>query len=528
VRTSEQAVAAYKSANNIVDVTQGNRLVNRQVEDLTQQLALARSRTADARARLERLQRGAGRTDDPAALSESLQSQVIANLRSQYTEAARLEAEYSALYGSRYPGLVAIRAQLSDIRRQIDNEIGRIQIAVRNEYQMALGNESSLESELTKLKAQSASFTDANVKLHELEREAQANRVLFEQFLNRAKETTEQQSLQIADARIVSPALIPLKPDRPPLPLLLIAAAICGIILGVGLVLLLERARRGFRSVEEVEGALSLPVLGVFPHADVVAAGRARRTPADEGRLAATRPDELTAASEATLRAIRMRLRQGRMPQSGDTLIVLSALPGEGKSTLARNYALACARAGTKTLLIDGDVYTRSVTQGFGIAGPGLCEVLDGETTLWAAMRKEPKSGLHIMGARSAERNPKAVETIAGAELESLLHTCRKHFDAIVIDSPAILPTSGLVPFVKSADRALLIVEWERTERQAVADALDLLGADAGRISAVVLNKVAMRWYRFFDRGRYLYAYDQYMTIAPDAPVAAVPLKKAG
>jgi capsular exopolysaccharide synthesis family protein len=216
------------------------------------------------------------------------------------------------------------------------------------------------------------------------------------------------------------------------------------------------------------------------------------------------------------------------MPQSGDTLIVLSALPGEGKSTLARNYALACAGAGVKTLLIDGDIYTRSVTQGFGITGPGLCEVLDGEATLWAAMRKEPKSGLHILGARSAPRSPKEMETSAGDELESLLHTCRKHFDAIVIDSPAILPTSGLVPFVKYADRALLIVEWERTERQAVLDALNLLGADSGRIAGVVLNKVAMRWYRFFDRGRYLYAYDQYMTVAPDAPVAAVPLKKAG
>jgi polysaccharide biosynthesis transport protein len=354
--------------------------------------------------------------------------------------------------------------------------------------------------------------------------------VLFEQFLNRAKETTEQQSLQIADARIVSPALIPLKPDRPPLPLLLLAAAACGIILGIGLVLLLERARRGFRSVEEIESALSLPALGVFPHDDVVAKGRipARNTPAIAGRVAATQSDELTSVSEATLRAIRARLRQGKTPQSGDTLIVLSALPGEGKSTLARNYALACARAGAKTLLIDGDIYTRSVTAAFGITGPGLCEVLDGEATLWAAMRKEPNSGLHILGARSASRSPKEVEKIAGAELESLLRTCRQHFDAIVIDSPAILPTSGLVPFVKHVERALLIVEWERTERQAVADALNLLGADGGRIGGVVLNKVAMRWYRFFDRGRYLYAYDQYMTVAPDAPVAVMPLKKAG
>jgi len=77
--------------------------------------------SAEARARLERVQQVARRIDDPAALSESLQSQVIANLRSEYTETARVEAEYRALFGSRYPGLVAVRAQLADIRRQIEH-----------------------------------------------------------------------------------------------------------------------------------------------------------------------------------------------------------------------------------------------------------------------------------------------------------------------------------------------------------------------------------------------------------------------
>src|SRR5262249_51214757 len=257
VRVSEQAVAAYKSANNIVDVTQGNRLINRQVEDLTQQLALARSRTADARARLERVQQATKRINDPAALSESLQSQVIANLRSQYTEAARVEAEYNALYGSRYPGLVAVRAQLADIRRQIESELARIVAAIRSENQVATARETALEGELAKLKQQSASVNAANVKLQELEREAQANRLLYEQFLNRVKETTEQQSLQLPDARIVSPALIPLQPDRPPRSLLLLVAAACGMLLSIGIVLVQEQTRRGFRTAADVEPALS-------------------------------------------------------------------------------------------------------------------------------------------------------------------------------------------------------------------------------------------------------------------------------
>jgi uncharacterized protein involved in exopolysaccharide biosynthesis/Mrp family chromosome partitioning ATPase len=532
VRSSEQAVAAYKAVNSIVDVTQGNRLVNRQVEDLTQQLALQRSRTADARSRLERIEQGANRISDPAALSESLQSTVIANLRQQYTEASRLEAEYSALYGSKFPGLIAIRAQRGDIRKQIEAEIARILIAVRNEYQVALGHEASLEAGLTKLKEQSGQFNATNVKLHELERESQANRTLFEQFLNRAKETAEQQSLQIADARIISPALMPLRPDRPPPVLLLAAATLCGGMLGVGLVLALERMRRGFRTADELEDALSLPTLGILACSDAMAKGqdiasRQLHSGAANNRLVAGRFDEVSAVCAAQLRGIRARLMRAGSGKSSESLLILSALPGEGKTTFARNYALAAAHAGVRTLLVDGDVYTCSATRAFGLSGAGLYEVLDGEVTLFSAMRKEPRSGLHILGARRQSKDPGQPEDIEAKGLGPLLQECRKHFDLIIVDSPAVLPVAGLVPFVKCADRALLVVEWENTDRQAVAEAINLLGNDAAKIAGTVLNKVAVQWYRFFDAGRYLNAYAEPARVLTAAAPDALAIKKA-
>jgi uncharacterized protein involved in exopolysaccharide biosynthesis len=91
---------------------------------------------------------------------------------------------------------------MADIRQQIDREVARILVGVRNEYQVAVSREASLETELTKLKDQSESLGQADVKLHELEREAQANRALFEQYLGRVKETSEEQGMQIPDARL--------------------------------------------------------------------------------------------------------------------------------------------------------------------------------------------------------------------------------------------------------------------------------------------------------------------------------------
>jgi len=518
VRTSERAVADYKSANNIVDVTQGNRLVARQVEDVTQQLAQSRARAADARARLERVQQVSSRAADPAALSESLQSQVIANLRSQYAEAARSEAEFNALYGSRYPGLVAVRAQLADLRRQIEAEIARIQVSVRNEYQVATALEASLDAELTRLKTQSASLNDANVKLHELEREAHANRTLFEQFLNRAKETTEQETLQFADARIVSPAMIPLKPDRPAAVLLLAVAAFGGVVLAIGLILIMEQMRRGMRTEDDVRQALLLPSLGILPH-------RGKRTARDHRGAAPRRAfasrlpflggqkAQLDASTsyDVNLRTIRAKLRQDHMPGRCEVLAVVSALPDEGKSTFACNFALAAAAAGINTLLIDGDVYTGSLTHMFGIKGPGLSEVLAGGSALWPALRKHQRTGLHILGARAEASGAPEPGSLNVTAFESLIETCRKTFELVVIDSPAILPVAEATAPICLADRAVLIVEWQRTAHEAVADAIDLIGPQhSHKISGVVLNKVAMGWYRLVHDDRYLGNYGYY------------------
>jgi uncharacterized protein involved in exopolysaccharide biosynthesis/Mrp family chromosome partitioning ATPase len=493
VRSSEEAVAAYRSTNNLVDVTQGNKLINRQIEDLTQQLALTRSRTADARARLERAQQAAQRNSDPATLNEALQSQVIANLRSQYAETARVEAEYSAIYGNRHPGLIAVRAQLGDLRRQIDNEIARILVGVRNDYQTAVSREASLEAELAKLKDQSATLGQADVKLRELEREAQANRTLFEQFLNRAKETTEQQSLQIADARIVAPALAPIKPDRPGMLLLLAVAAAGGIVFGVALALLLEQMRQGFRSAREVAQFLSLPSLGMLPR-------QTERT-AERPAAASFVFDHPRSPYAKNLRAIRARLLRSSKKPRGEILVVISALPGEGKSTFACNFALAAEGSGVRTLLVDGDVYTAASTRVFGLQKPGLSEVLDGKISFWEAITKDTESGLHMLGARDTSIAADDVEDIDPVRLTAFLREYGKHFDLVVIDSPAILPVGGSAPHVECADRAVLVVEWDQTGRQAVTEALDMLDNNARKVAGVVLNKVSLGWCQLVDYG---------------------------
>jgi succinoglycan biosynthesis transport protein ExoP len=503
LRRSDEAVENYRSSHNIVDVTQGNKLLNRQIEDLTQQIALARTYTADARARMEQVEHAARHNDDPSTLNEVLQSPVITNLRSQYTDAARTVSEYSTMYGERYPALTVVRARLADVRRQINDEIARILAGVHNDYQTAVNRQTTLETALAGLKDQFAAADQAEIKLHELERDAQANRDLFEQFLNRAKQTSEQQSLQIADARIVAPALPPLKPSRPAMSLLLGAAACGGLLLAIAIALLMEQMRQGFRSLREAAQFLSLPALGMLPTQpdDAEEARNWRGSPpkADAGgkacRFALRYP---RSAYARQLRAIQARLFDDMT--TSKIITVASAVPGEGKSTFACNFALAAADIGMRTLLIDGDIYTGTTGLMFGARKAGLSEVLNEQISLRQALAKDPVTGLCVLGARGPSRAAQP-ETIDAARLEALLRQCRNEFDLVVLDTPAILPVGGITPYLKGADCAVLVVAWDGTPRQAVSEALDLLDMDAEKVAGVVLNKVSPRWFRLFRYG---------------------------
>jgi capsular exopolysaccharide synthesis family protein len=507
---SERAVADYKASNNLVNVTQGNKLIARQIEDITQQIALARSRKAEAQGRLDRVKDASRQPEPSAGLGEVLQSQVVTTLRTQFAEVARQEADLRAIYGERHPTIAAIRAQAADLKRQIDREIARVVEGIRNDYQVARSREASLETELADLQTRAGSVSQADVRLNELEREAQSDRTLYEAFLGRAKETGQQQSLQITEARIASPALVPIKPERPPLLVLLAAAGVLGLLVGVALALILEQLRRGFRSADDVTDILGVGRLGILPEFDAN-----KDDVKTSARLAIERP---TSDYAGSLWALMTRLqRTAQRHEDRKVLAIMSAVPQEGKSTFASNLALVSAASGVKTLLIDADPYAASVTRAFELRQPGLTEVLEGVARLEGALARDPRSGLYVLGAR--DPSVPAREAASSRKLADLLRELKGQFDQIIVDCPAILPVDGGT-LAEHVDRIAVVIAWESTDRAAVEQAFELLGDHVAKIDGVVLNKVGARWYKAFDEGRYLH-YEKKLPAAVARPAPA-------
>ncbi|MGE0060762.1 MAG: GumC family protein [Xanthobacteraceae bacterium] len=520
---SERALEAYKAKNGLFNPG-GENLSDRQVSQLNDQLVDARARAAEARAKYERLRQVTPeRLRSAAASPDVLQSQVVSNLRGQYADIVKQQAEREARYGAGHPMVVAGRAQLGRIEGQITQEIQRIVSSAKTEFEMAKSREASLEASLDELKARAAEFNQASIKMHELEREVEANRNLYEAFLSRAKQTAAL-NLQIPDSRIVSQAEPPPSPSFPRRGLSIALALIGSLGLGIALALARSAFGKGFRSSAEVETMLGLQPLASIPLVDgrFGAASLEGRTPglralahradgeatrrADgyAGRLAGLSLKRPNSPFAESIRALYLRLRRQASEGRIGVGIVVSALPHEGKSTVAANLARVAARAGEKVLLIDGDLRKPSVAAALGLSGePGLAEVLAGESDLGASVKRDPASGLYVIGGMRAMSGTDVIRLLASGQMTGLMQQAREAFELVIVDTSPMLAAAEADVLVDLADFAVLVVASERTSRDAVLTMLSESPDLERKIAGVVLNGTSDDFRRYDRYGGY-------------------------
>lgn len=473
-RQAEAAVTAYRNDNRLVDLGQRETLLERQITDLTQQLTLAKARTAEARARYEQAKESARRPGGGGSVTESLQSAVIGNLRVQYGQLAASEADLRLTYGARHPALVNLRAQLRDVERQIATEVERVSAGLRNEFEAAQAREATLERDLNALREQMAGSNKSRDRLRELEREAQASRLVLEQFLLRFRETNQQQSMQTPDARVISPAIPPQAPSSPRTPLILALGVIGGLFAGIGAAALSDGLNPRFRDAADLEAALGLPVSATIPKGLTELVAGARGGAAENARLA------------QCLMPLVSELRRDGTRGQNKVAIVTSTANGEGRTTIASALADLLAVSGCRVLLADLDVTEAALSrQRGGERTPGLAQLLTGDfpTRPFIHADKDRRVDLLFAGA-SARAGP----ILPGPRLDRILRDLRPRYDVVLLDGPALLGSPPARSLLAVADQVVVVVAPERVSRDDVVSAL--AGIEFGSPSrfSVVLN----------------------------------------
>lgn len=504
VQTAERAIEAYRIDAGLVGTGAGT-IAAQQLSGLNTQLVLASAKRAEAEARLGQARRLAGAGGAESA-AEVLQSQLIVNLRDAETEAERRIAELAEEYGERHPQMISARTQLRDVQRRIASEVAKIIASLQNEVAVARARESALEANVAGLERTAADQGAAEVQIRALEREADAARALFAQFLARASETATQRDIQRPDARILARATAPTTPNFPKPATILPIAAMLAFALGIVLALLLEQLERGYRSSEQIERALGLRPLGLVP----AVSRRTRRGAPPEAYVL----DKPSSAYAEALRSIVTSLRfggaDGAAPRS---VMVTSALPKEGKSTLALSLGRMLASGGRSVLLIDADFRRPRVAEALGLeTGPGLAGVLGGGAHPDAAMRRDDASGLHVLPA-GAMTATSAADMLGSEAMAQLLRAVEQQYDLVLIDAPPALAVADSRVLASQVDAVLFAVKWAKTRRRTVNVAVSRLQDAGARIVGAALLAVDVRkhaQYGFGDSDVYFAARGYY------------------
>lgn len=495
VRVAEEAVERFKAQNNIVQA--GESTINdAQLADINRELISARAAMAEQQAKLRLVRELRNNPDALESVGDIADSPVILRLREQETELVRQEAELRTLYGERHPRMVQLQDEKARIADRLRAEVDRITRQLENDVKVSQTRVGSIEGQLGSMTNRTVKDREAEVKLRELERVALTNRTLYEQFLQRFKETREQEEIVEPDARVVAMAAPPVAPSTPGTKVFAAAGFTLSFLLGSMLALLLERLDRGLRSAREVEEALGVGTLGLVPRVE-----RLRRNQRPHQYL---REKPLSSYAEA-IRGVHTALKLSNPSDPPKVVLVTSSLPEEGKTTLATSLATLVARSQKRVLLIDLDLRHPSVHRelGWQVSG-GLVEYMAGERTLQEVIHNDTDSGLHFLPVKAQTTTP--TDLLESAKMRELVELCRENYDLVVLDSAPVASVNDTRLAAQLADRVVFVVHWGKTIESAARDSLRSLREAGIEPAGVVLTQIDLRKharYGYGDIGQY-------------------------
>jgi succinoglycan biosynthesis transport protein ExoP len=510
---ADEAVVQFKTKNNIVAA--GGRLINdQQLSELNTQLVLAREKTAEARARLDRIE-DIIRTDSPdgGTVTETLNNPVIVKLRSQYLEFTSRQADWARRFGKNHFAVLNLERQIREIRGSIADELRRIAETYKSDYKIAQQRQSEIEKTVAAAVSRSQEAGQAQIELRQLESSADTYRGLYKSALQRNTELVQQQSFPGTEARLVTRASIPAGKSSPKTLIVLFVSAAGGLMLGLGAGILRAALDRVFHTPAQVEEVLQTNCLALAPALKSVKAA-ASRSPAPriirrDGSIAREVVDRPLSRFAEAMRSIKSAADLSR--HSIKVLAFTSSIPNEGKSTIAAAFALLAAQTKARVVLVDCDFRNPSLTAALAPgAEDGILEVISRKKVLEETLWKDPATGLHFLPGATAPRLAHSSEVLASAPLRALFGELREKFDWVIVDLPPVAPIVDVQSTAGLADSYVLIVEWAATRIEVAELALSKASVMHDKLLGAVLNKVDFKILRRHEGHRGDYYSDKY------------------
>ena len=500
---SERATIAYARSAGLLDTSAGiastgangeqpsggvRSLTTSDLVQFNNALVLAKSARVAAQDRWEEASRTAllnlPEVQTNPAISALLQQRALAQ--------AAYEQERQR-HKSDFPTMKQSRAQIDELGSQIDTIASRLRDGIRNQYEVAQRQETSLKGTVDQLRGVTLGEQDRSVQYNILRRETDTNRTMYDGLLQRYKEVSAQSGISSNNISMLDAADLPTFPVSPRPMLNLAIAGLAGLALAAMMIFARERFDDAIRSPDDVSRKLGLPFLSSIPLVP------SNITPLE----ALDNPRSSLAEAYFALRTSLRLMSAGGVPAS---LLFTSSREAEGKSTTAYAIARGFAQIGMNVLLVDGDLRRPSLHRLMGtLSDVGLANVLARQTSLAVAVKSTNTPNLSFLPAGPTPPSP--AELLSGQGLPALLQEAASRFDLVVIDGPPVLGLADSVLLSAAVAGTIFVVEAGRPNHGHAKAALRRIAVSGARVYGGVLTKFDPRHAGYGSDYGYYYSY---------------------
>jgi len=497
VLVSEKTVEDIRNRYGLTqtDRASGATVGQQSITEINTELAKAEGEIAARQAKYEEavhIRASGGNLD---SLSDGGSSRLFETLREQEVALDRTIADLETHYTPSYPPLARAKADRAVLNRQIGAEVSRIIAGLRSDANAAVLHRDALRRQLNELvgSATAVQSEEGRVRLRAAESVAQANRAMYDATLTRLREVEQQQTREDVEGRVISGPTATGIPISPKPAIFYGLGGMLGLCGGLGIAALLGLSERRVVSAKELENALAMPVLCAVPklgRRDLSLSGSV--SPVHDYLVA----NPLSRFAES-LRFLRCHLPSGR-DKGACVIQVTSAVSGEGKTTISRALGLSFASAGLRTVVVDLDLYKTDDHDQHELEAD---TVLDASEPCFEQQWFDIPL-LRLISARPFVQTP---DMVGGQEFRRLMAKLRERFDVVIMDTPPVLAVAHPVTTSKFADITLMTAAWGYTQRQDIAQAVDMLRSVDAPLVGIVLNKAHLAKMGRQDRMKYYY-----------------------
>lgn len=496
LKDSEDRLQAYLDAEGLVDMGGVGTISANELSLTGDRMIDARRQRAEAESQFRQVEsmRNQG-WERLASVPAVLGHPLIQQFKADRAHARSRVEDLSRRYGDRHPAMQSARSDLNAATASLRQQVEQVVASIERSYQLAVANESSLRASFDDNKEQIQDISRKEFKVRDLQREVEANRALYDTFMTRLQETTATSDLSSTNARIVDAAIPPAQASEPNSKLFMVVALFLALVVGVAQAIIREILDNTFKSSDEVESKLNLPVMGIVPQVP-------RNLRKQVSHLFQRNEEKRFCEAIRTIRT-NITLTEGNQPRQ--VLVVTSTAPGEGKSSVSANLAFAMGQL-NRVLLIDADLRRATLDETFEFAPgtPGLANLIGGNAKLDDCIRSV--GNVDMISAGTVPSNP--LELLSSPRFAKLLEAVKGRYDRIIIDSPPSQAVSDAAVLSILADAVIYVIKSESTLIPHAQKGVAQLLQSNAPVTGVVLNHVDVE--KAKRNGQFRGYYDHY------------------